>query len=446
MPAPEAPAPETAGAPELRRAVSRSQVLALALNDVVGSGIYLLPAAAAALLGAVSLAAVLIAGAAVLLVVLCFAEASSRFEGTGGAYLYARTAFGDLVGLEVGWMTWLARVASVASLSAGFAQALGYLVPEAAAGAGRAAAIVLPLAGLVAINWIGVRAGARTAVVLVLAKLVPLVVFVAAGALAFSPAVLAAQPGGRPGAGGFGEAALLLLFAFAGFENTPAPAGEFRDPRRAVPRALLAQIGIVTLLYASVQLVALGTLPDLGRSATPLADAAGRFLGGWGGWLLTAGAAVSILGTNSATVLAGPRYLFALARDGYGPRFLAGVHPRFQTPAAAILVQGLLAVPLALTGSFAGLAALSVVARLTTYVGTAAAVPVLRRKLGEQPGAFRLPGGVAIPAAAILLSLGLAASAGWRNLLAAAVALVAGLGIFALRQAPNEGSGGRRAA
>lgn len=424
------------GAPELRRAVSRGQVLALALNDVVGSGIYLLPAAAAALLGVASLGAVLVAGAAVLLVVLCFAEASSRFEGTGGAYLYARTAFGDLVGFEVGWMTWLARIASVASLSAGFAQALAYLVPGAAEGAGRAAAIVLPLAALVAINWIGVRAGARTAVVLVLAKLVPLAIFVAAGALAFSPAVFAAQPGASPGAGGLGEAALLLLFAFAGFENTPAPAGEFRDPRRNVPRALLAQIAIVTLLYAAVQLVALGTLPDLGRSATPLADAAAGFLGGWGGWLLTAGAAVSILGTNSATVLAGPRYLFALARDGYGPRWLARVHPRFQTPAPAILVQGLLALPLALTGSFAGLAALSVVARLATYVGTCAAVPVLRRKLGEQPGTFRLPGGAAIPVAACLLSLTLAASAGWRNLLAAGVALAVGLGVFALRRRP----------
>ena len=421
---------------ELRRAVSRGQVIALALNDVVGSGIYLLPAAAAALLGPLSLVAVLVAGLAVLLIVLCFAEASSRFEGTGGAYLYAREAFGDLVGFEVGWMTWLARVSSVASLSAGFAQALGYLMPAAAQGTGRALAIVLPLAGLIAINLIGVRAGARTAVALVIAKLVPLAVFVAAGAIAFSPRVLAAQPGGGRGLEGLGEAALLLLFAYAGFENTPAPAGEFRDPQRDVPRALLLQIGIVTLLYVSVQLVALGTLPALGASSTPLADAAGGFLGGWGGWLLTAGAAVSILGTNSATVLAGPRYLFALASDGYGPRWLAAVHPRFRTPAVAILVQGAVALPLALSGSFVQLAALSVMARLATYLGTAAAVPVLRKKRGGEPGAFRLPGGPAIPIAACALSLGLAASAGPRNLVAAAIALAVGLGIYALRRRP----------
>jgi len=424
--------------PELRRAVSRGQVVALALNDVVGSGIYLLPAAAAALLGPASLAAVLLAGLAVLLIVLCFAEASSRFEGTGGAYLYARAAFGDLVGFEVGWMTWLARVASVASLSAGFAQALSYLLPAAATGTGRALAIALPLEALIAINLIGVRAGARTAVALVIAKLVPLGVFVAAGLAAFSPRVLAGQPAVAPDAEGLGEAALLLLFAYAGFENTPAPAGEFRHPRRDVPRALLTQIGIVTLLYGAVQLVALGTLPDLGASATPLADAAAGFLGGWGGWLLTAGAAVSILGTNSATVLAGPRYLFALARDGYGPRALADVDPRFRTPAMAILLQGAVALPLALSGSFTGLAALSVIARLASYLGTAAAVPVLRRKLGDQPGGFRLPGGPAIPIAAVLISLGLAASAGWKNLLAAGVALLVGLGIYALRRPAAE--------
>lgn len=424
--------------PELRRAVSRGQVVGLAINDVVGSGIYLLPAAAAALLGSASLAVVVAAGLAVLLVVLCFAEASSRFEGTGGAYLYARAAFGDLVGFEVGWMTWLARVASVASLSAGFAQALSFLVPATASGAGRALAIALPLAGLIVINLIGVRAGARTAVVLVIGKLVPLGVFVAAGAAAFSPRVFAGQPAVRPDAEGFGEAALLLLFAYAGFENTPAAAGEFRSPRRDVPRALLTQIGIVTLLYSSVQLVALGTLPNLGASDTPLADAAAGFLGGWGGWLLTAGAAVSILGTNSATTLAGPRYLYALARDGYGPRWLAWVHPRFRTPAAALLFQGAVALPLALTGTFAGLAALSVIARLATYLGTAAAVPVLRRKLGDRPGGFRLPGGPTIPIAAILVSLALVASAGRRNLLAAAVALGVGLVIYALRRKPTE--------
>ncbi|HEX2251891.1 MAG TPA: APC family permease, partial [Thermoanaerobaculia bacterium] len=309
----------------MRRAVSRGQIVGLALNDVVGSGVYLLPAAAAALLGPLSLAAVLLAGLAVLLLVLCFAEAGSYFDEPGSGYLYARTAFGDLVGFEVGWMTWLARVASAASLAVGFAQALGFLWPEVGAGWPRGLAIALPLLALTAVNVVGVAAGARTAVGLVIAKLTPLAVLIAAGVAVASWERVMAQPapqGEGELTGNLGQAALLLLFAYAGFENTAAPAGEYQNPRRDVPFALLVEIGTVTLLYLAVQWVVLGTLPDAAGSETPLADAAHLLLGTWAGWLLTVGAALSILGTNANTVLAGPRYLFALARDGYGPRWL----------------------------------------------------------------------------------------------------------------------------
>jgi len=417
--------------PTLRRVVSRWQIVALAINGVVGSGVYLLPAAAAAMLGPASLWAVVLAGLAVLLIVLCFAEASTHFDEPGSAYLYAREAFGAFIGFEIGWMMWLARVATVASLSVGFAQALGYLLPSVTHGIGRTFAIVIPLTALSVINVIGVRSGVNTAVVLVIAKLLPLMIFVAVGIFALSPALITGQE--ASGAGGLGQAALLLLFAYAGFENTAAAAGEFKNPRRDVPFALIVEIGIVTVFYVAVQWVALGTVPDLGASETPLADGARIFLGHWGGWLLTAGAVVSILGTSNNSVIAGPRYLFALARDGFGPRFLASVHPRFRTPAAAIVFQGAIALPLALSGSFVGLATLSVIARLTAYVATTTAVPVLRRR-ESSAGGFRLPGGVAIPVAATIVSLGLLASASWANLLAGAVALGLGGVIYLLRR------------
>ncbi|HXO41447.1 MAG TPA: APC family permease, partial [Thermoanaerobaculia bacterium] len=370
----------------------------------------------------------------------------SHFDQPGSAYLYAREAFGELIGFEVGWMTWLARVASVASLAVAFAQALGYLWPEARAGWGREAAIVLPVLGLTALNVVGIRSGVRTAVLLAVAKIVPLLVFVVAGTVwalrAGAGAAGVVTAGGTvvrsgslaAGGGSLGAAALLLLYAYAGFENTAAAAGEYKNPRRDVPFALLAQIGFVTLLYAWVQWVALATLPGLAASATPLADAARRFLGAWGGWLLTIGATLSILGTNGNTVLTGPRYLFALARGGYGPRLLGAVHPRFRTPAVAVVAQTAIALPLALSGTFTGLAALSVVARLATYLGTAAAVPVLRRKLGSRPGAFRLPGGPLVPVAAALLCVVFAASATRRDLAAGAVALAIGLVVWKLRR------------
>ncbi len=413
-----------------RRVVSRWQIVALALNDVVGSGIYLLPAAAAALLGPQSLWAVLVAGVAVLLIVLCFAEASTYFDGPGGAYLYAREAFGDFIGFEVGWMTWLARVASVASLAAGFAQATVYLWPAAAGGAGRAIAVVVPVLALAWLNYIGVRSGVRTAVVLVAGKLIPLAVFIGLGVRFAEASRVASQPAGS---GDLGAAALLLLYAYAGFENTTAPAGEYKNPKRDLPFALVLHIALITGLYLAVQWVALGTLDDAASSASPLADAARAMAGPGAGLLLTVGAALSILGTQSNTILIGPRYLFALARDGYGPAALARLHPRFRTPHAAILLQVAIALPLALTGTFAGLATLSVVARLATYFGTIAAIPVLRRKHPAGTG-WRLPGGPLIPLAAAAVTLALAASATPRHLVAAAVALLVGAAMFRWRR------------
>lgn len=432
----EPPSPETR--PGFRRVATRWEIVAFSLNDVIGSGVYLLPAAAAAILGPTSVWAVVLAGLAVALLVLCFAEAGSYFDRPGGAYLYTREAFGELAGFEVGWMTWLARVSSVASLSVGFAQALGYLWPETSSGTGRTLAITLPLLLLTAINLVGVKSGVRTAVFLAVAKIVPLLVFIFVGIFHVSR-TLATLP--TEGTGKLGEAALLLLFAYAGFENTPAPAGEFKNPRRDVPFALIANIVIVTLIYTAVQWVALGTLPNLAGSETPLADAARLFLGPWGGLLLTLGAVLSILGTNSNTVLAGPRYLWALAADGFGPRALTYIHPRFHTPVVAILAQSAIALPLALSGTFTQLATLSVIARLATYFGTAAAVLVLRRKLPDTPNVVRIPGGPVIPVAALLLCVAFAASAEARNLIAGAIAIVVGLLLYLVRRRPGVATG-----
>jgi basic amino acid/polyamine antiporter, APA family len=413
---------------ELLRAVSRWQVVALSVNDVIGSGVYLLPAAAAALLGPASLWAILAAGLCVLLIVLCFAEAASHFDEPGGGYVYTREAFGELVGFEVGWMTWVARVTVAASLSAGFAQAMTGVWAGAVSGWGRALLIAGTHVLLTTINVAGVKYGVRFAVVLVAGKLVPLLLLVAFGLFAMDWTRIDVLV--VPRADGLGQAALLLLFAYAGFENTAAPAGEYLDPQRDVPFALGVMIASVTILYGAVQLVALGLVPDLATAETPLADAAGILAGAAGVWLLTIGAATSILGTNNNTVLAGSRYLYALAERGRMPAFLAGVHPRYRTPWVALLVQAAVSLPLALSGTFVELAALSVIARMATYIGTCAAVPVLRRRL--PPTRFRLPGGPAIPIAACALCVAVLTTATARNLIAGGIALAVGAVIYAL--------------
>lgn len=425
---------ETAN-PTLIRAVSRRQLVGLAINDVIGSGVYLLPAGAALLLGPASIWAVVLAGVAVSLLVLCFAEAASYFDETGSGYLYTREAFGDFIGFEVGWMTWLARISSVAALATGLAQAASFLWPAAGEGVGRAVFIIVPLLLLTWVNVIGVKQGANAAVVLVIAKTLPLIFFVAVGIFAIDWSRVTAME--APPMGSLSEAALLLLFAYAGFENTAAAAGEYRNPRRDVPFALLTMITSVTLLYTLVQLVAVGTLPGLAQSDSALAEAATLFIGGWAGVVMTVGAIVSIGGNMGNTTLAGPRYLYALARDGFGPAFLARVHPRYRTPAAAIITQSTIGIILALSGTFVQLAMLSIVARLATYIGTAAAVPVLRRRFGNREGALRLPGGYAIPGAALVICLVFLASATGANLIAGLLALIVGLAIYKFRRPPR---------
>lgn len=424
------------GEPTYLRAVSRWQIVGLSINDVIGSGIYLLPAATMALMGSYSVWAVLLAGLAVALLVLCYAQAATYFDQAGGSYLYAREALGPFIGFEIGWMVWLTRIASAAALSNGLASAVGHFWPAADTGLWRVAIIVASLGFLTWVNIVGVRSAARTGVVLVIAKLVPLLAFIVVG-MFYVDWSMALPPLSLPPLDNLGEAALLLLFAYAGFENIPAAAGEYKNPRRDLPFALLFMIATVTLIYVAVQLVAQGTLPNLAESGTPLADAAATFGGDWAAMLLTVGAVVSILGTNSNTMMFGPRYLHALAADGYGPKVLAGLHPHYKTPVAAILVQSGLALALALSGSFVGLALLSMVSRLFAYIGTTVAVILLQRRHAAQPGVWRLPGGPLIPVGALVLSLGLMASASWQNLLAAGVALLIGAVIYHLRRKPT---------
>ncbi len=417
--------------PKLKRAVSRWEIVGIAINDVVGSGIYLLPAAAAALLGVMSIGAILLAGLAVSLLVLCFAEASSYFEETGGGYVYTREAFGDFIGFEVGWMTWVARVVSVASLSAGFAMAVSFFWPEANSGWERVLVITLLLAVLAWINIIGVKEGSRVAVAFTITKSVPLFIFVIAGIFyvdwsTFEQATFSTG-------GNFAEAALLLLFAYAGFENTPAVAGEYKNPKRDVPFAMLTMIAFVTITYVLVQFVAVGTFPGLAESESPLADAAVLFMGAGGGILMSIGAIISIGGNTSNTTLIGPRYLFALARDGYGPKIFGRIHPTYRTPAVAIVVQTSLALILALSGSFVQLAMLSIIARLATYIGTVAAIPVLRRKFGKGENTFQTPGGYLIPLLAFGICLIFLTSTTTVNLIAGGVALVVGAIIYRFR-------------
>ena len=393
----------TSTRPQLIRAVGLFSLTAIAVNGMVGSGIFVLPAQVAQFLGPAGLGAYLIAAVAVVLIVLCFAEVSTLFDQSGGPYLYARVAFGDLVGFEIGWMLLLARLTSMAAISNAFAAYLGYFWPRAAAGAGRVLVITLALGALALVNYRGVRHGARINDALTVAKLAPLLVFVIGGLFLLDPN--RASIWVLPQTSALQQAALLLIFAFGGFEFAVVPGDEIVQPRRNLPIALLSAIAIVTVLYVLIQFVAQGTFPDLAKSATPLASASRRFLGPLGAILLTVGAVFSTTGTNSALMLVIPRIIYAMAEGRQLPRIFADVHPRFRTPHIAIVAAFVLGWASALYSGFAVLAAISAIARLLYYIATCIALLVFRRTMANATRGFSVPGGPIIPVAAVALSI-----------------------------------------
>ena len=416
----------------LIRAVGLSGLVLFCINAVVGSGVFLLPSESYKLLGAFSLWAPLIFAAPVFILVLCFAEAASHFSEPGGAYLYTRTAFGDFIGFETGWMNWLARVTSLASLTNGFVVSLARLFPALGQGAARATIIIGSILILTAIHFVGVRYGAASIYVFTWGKLLPLIAFIVVALIAFPHNPVPASlhiPG--PGTD-WSAAALFMLFAYAGFENLGVPAGEYRNPRKDLPIALLLGILAIAALYVLAQLGAMAALPDLSKTQTPIADAASALIGPIGAIIVTLGALMSMAGTNSGTVLEGSRMVYALSLDRPRMRAISYVHPRFRTPSVAIVIHVTVATILALGGSFAQLAMLSAVARLTTYLFTCAALPRLRR-LNE---GFRTPG-LIVPILGTLISLAVFFTLNRFNFLAAALSLVAGALIYMVAGKPG---------
>jgi APA family basic amino acid/polyamine antiporter len=363
------------GTSGLVRAIGRWSLVALTVNSIIGSGIFGLPSVVANLIGKISPLAVLFAGAGMAVIMGCYAEVASYFHEAGGPYLYARAAFGRMVGIQTAWM--LPRFV-----------------------------ILTVLVGVLAIiNFRGVRGGAQVSNIFTAAKLIPLfAVIVMGGTVMWAHHPVATAAPVHASAGEWLKAMLLLAFAYGGFETAVAPMSEARNPRRDVPFALFSAVLACTVIYALIQYVVVGTLPNAAHSDRPLADVARLALGHFGAGLVAIGALISVYGYLSAKILSMPRVTFALAEQGDFPHAFAAVHPRFKTPYVSLLVFAALIWGFALMGEFKWNVTLSAIARLFYYAVGCAALPVLRRKRPE--GAlFRLPGGTVFAVLGIAICL-----------------------------------------
>jgi APA family basic amino acid/polyamine antiporter len=400
-----------AGEGALRRSLGVRQLAASIVTVTIGGGVFVLPAIAAEALGAAAWLAYLICAVVMALLVACFAEAGSRVDLSGGVYAYVGQAFGPFWGYITGVLLLLVCIMAHAAVAASLPGAIEALIPGSgvSAGVGRAALLIGVFGFFTAINLRGVKQGATTVEIGTAAKLIPLLFIGIVGLFAMQRANLAWP--GMPEFGTLARTSMLMMFAFFGLESALAPSGEVRDPARTVPRAIAIGIILVTLIYLSVQLSAQGILgPELAQEKNaPLAAAAEKGFGRSAGLLLLAGTAISMLMHNSGMMLAVPRGVFALARDGYLPSALARVSPSTGVPTNAVLVYALVVATLAVTGSFTSLAILANAGGLLLYGLCVLAVLGLRRKnirLTQEP--FTIPGGALVPwlsIAAILVLL-----------------------------------------
>ena len=392
--------------PTLVRAIGRWSLAALTINCIIGSGIFGLPSVISGLVGNASPFAWMFAAGATGLVMACFAEVSSRFEQSGGVYLYSRTAFGRSTGIAIAWIGWLVRLTAAAANANLFAIYLAEFLPGVKNPGPRLLVLTVLVGVLTTVNYIGVRSGTNQSNLFTAAKLITLFTFIAAGlaylGLNHHPLVISLPYGSSKK---WLNPILLLMFAYGGYETALMPTGEAKDPKRDYPFALFTALITCVVIYTMTQLIGDSVLPASAMTDRPMATAAQLIVGRWGAVLVSIGVLLSTYGYLSANILGFPRILFAMAEQGDMPAVMARVHPRFRTPHIAILVFAILVYAFTIVGSFGWNLFLSAVSRLIYYASVCAALPVLRRKPDVPREQFHLPMGDLFAVLAVCVSL-----------------------------------------
>ncbi|HVR80589.1 MAG TPA: APC family permease [Luteimonas sp.] len=417
----------------LVRAVGSFALTAAVINIIVGGGIFRMPSALSAQMGAAAPLALVAGALAIIPVALCFAAIGSRVQVTGGPYSYLSATFGPFAGFIAGALMWISNFTSSAGVAAALSVQVANLVPALAPPLPRALLLTAVYAVLFALNAFGVKLGARAITALAALKLTPLFLLAAIGMFFVDWSQISFSPSAVPSWGALGASMALVMFAYSGMETALVPSGEVTDPARSVPRATLVAILLVVLLYLGLQIVGQGVLgPALGSSGVPVADTAGAL---WspGRVLLLATACVSMIGFLMGNLLGTSRLVFALGRDGYLPRAFGTVSARHRVPLLALVTHASLAWLLALGGNFDTLALISGGAICLVYgLVSVAAWRAQRRDLRERGEPFVLPGGGLIPLFAVVAMVLIVATLSAKEWSAIGIALVVLIVVYGL--------------
>lgn len=400
-------------------------VVLLGINGVIGSGIFLLPNKAMDIIGPASLLVLLFDMCLVLAIEFCFAEAACLFKDNGGPYLYAKKAFGDFVGYEVGFLTWVNRIVAYSVAGVGFATALSGVVPGTDSPLMKDIIVTVIFGTLAVVNLLGIKLYEIIQNVATLAKLVPFALFIGCGFFFIDPAnFVPLFPHDSYTPGSFGTAAVLLFFTFVGFESFSVAAGEMENPQKNLPRATLISIGVVSAIYVLLLACSIGILGyHLADTSTPVEAAFGHIAGNFGITVVAAGTLISTASLSIFASFVAPTSGLALAEQGMLPSFMKRRN-RFGAPYWAILISTLFTMLIAYTGGFAFLAAISVVVRFAQYIPTCLAIPVFRKTMPDVHREFRVPFGPVIPIGAVAVSLWLISQASREQLLMGGAAVL----------------------
>jgi len=391
----------------LKRDIGTFALACTVINLMVGTGIFVLPALAAEKLGAAAIICFFICGFLIFLIALCFAEIGSKVSVSGGTYTYIQLAFGPYVGFLANNLFWFGScVLGDAAIANALAKTLSYYFPALDSTVVHTLFLLLLFGGLAYINVRGAKYGVGFVVLLTFAKLIPLLLIVGFGAFHIAKENLSWQH--APALHDIGSATLILFFAFLGIESAINNGGEFKNPSRTVPLGILSGLSFVVIFYVAIQVIAQGILGGelLAHKDAPLVAVASRLFGNSGITLLVCATAVSMLGVLSGEILGNSRILFAGARDGILPGFLAKVQPKYYTPHLSIIAYSALGFIFAVMGAFKQLIILSSASSLLIYLGVVLATIRLRYKKTTQPEkTFTIPGGILIPVMATAIIL-----------------------------------------
>ncbi len=395
--------PVNIGSEGLKRELGIADVATNVVNITIGSGIFLMPAIIAGILGNASIVAYVLCGFMFLLVVLCFAEAGSRISTSGGAYAYIEKAFGPYFGFVANTLFAMSGVLLGAALVNGIADMLSVRFPLFDTLFYRALLFIVCFVFFAWSNITGVKQGMKVVKAATLLKVLPLVLLVMVGLCNINTSNLHWQ--GFPVADKLGDACLLLFFAFIGGETTLNVSGEMKNPKRTAPLGLLIGVIMIVVFYSLIQIVAQSTLGEaLISQKAPLVAVAGKLAGNWGIKILLIAGLVSIVGSLYSGVLVFSRVFFAGANDGLLPKYLSKVHPKYATPYWSIITLIVLAFLLAISGGFKQLIILASTSMLLLYAGVALAVVKFRWSGSKKyPASFTLPGGIFIPVLTLLV-------------------------------------------